>query len=159
MNIEEYRDCFKGISVCLNWQQAFCEQWQVTSSHIWSPDGIRDIYMPWYLSSSGTPASYTDQAASPVTVGKVADNIDVWPTKRARIDCYRYKFLVDPKVVPISLPAYSLPNNGRLLLDGNHRAVALAIARVKCEVTLVSICGPISSGALPDLSHWETRQK
>ena len=40
------------------------------------------------------------------------------------------------------------------MLDGNHRAVAVAVARVPFRALIVAIDGPLDPGVLPDLAHF-----
>jgi hypothetical protein len=52
------------------------------------------------------------------------------------------------------LPVYKIKGS-HLILDGNHRAVALYRSGVVPNICMLSIEGPICSKILPDLAKWE----
>ena len=55
------------------------------------------------------------------------------------------------------VPAYSLRNGHRLVLDGNHKMAALVMAGVPATLLVFTVAGPVNAGAVADLKFWEER--
>lgn len=109
----------------------------------------------------GTPTqvecSMKNPFAFPMRVSEVRERLDEFePANKSAFERYVAAFS-DPGHEPIEmvLPAYGLGKHGYLLLDGNHRATAAAIAHRPFRLTLAVLAGPIDRRILRDLKFWD----
>jgi len=151
MDYEELLNCYSGVDVCLDWTMAL--DWKIESHILTSSDDIRRLRMPWYLKGD-VCCRHSDDGAKPVTVGEVADNLAPWHCKLKRIYRHAFCFNRAKSQIQITFPAYYLQDGTSLLLDGNHRAVALVLREMDFKATLHSFHGPMDPKALPDLTHF-----
>src|SRR5271156_6002321 len=138
MNITQFIGCFDKIRVQLNSKRASKEQWPISTCDLASKDDLRKLYLPWYYSpKTDAPVCWCNADAQPLCVGRVADNLDYRPQNKDGILKYACCFRAAPSPIRIKFPVYNLHDGKWLLLDGNHRAVALALVDVRFEVTLL----------------------
>jgi hypothetical protein len=149
----------RGVNVMLDWQRAFAEQWPILFQVISAQPEIRNLFIAWYLLPSDQEAWWSSPNARPITVGEARDKLNSaqWHAHRTPTVMGYSTDFNSAKNPPtrFTLPAYGLPGQQILLLDGAHRAVALAISDVQFAVTLAVIHGPIEEAALLDLRHWQ----
>lgn len=125
-----------------------------TIKKVCSEGDLRKLQMPWYKGASDQfDVPYNFERAAPVRVGQVADDIERWSNKKAGIQCYVNKFRSE-ELINATVPGYALGNDNTLLLDGNHRAVALVRTGRPFLLNIKVIEGPINPAILPDLAHW-----
>lgn len=156
MNLSEddLRKCFSGIRVQLNVQLPVGQKWSPRIQVLDDLEQIRGLYVPWYRTSSEFDVGCKDNGAMPATAGDIADNLSEWIGRICGIQKYVTEFRAS-KRADLNIPVYKLNEDGRfLILDGNHRCVALLKAGVPFKVNLVVIEGPITRDALPDLVHF-----
>jgi hypothetical protein len=155
MKTSEFISQFQAINVRLNWRRMSAQQWPVSTYRIYSTTKLRDLYMPWHQ-LNGAEVPCTMDGAMPRTVGQTADEMKGPEATRQEI-ILKYRAIIQaaPPPVKMTFPAYLLPDSKRLLLDGNHRAIALHLSEMAFEITLLSIEGPIDKDALPDLRVWQ----
>jgi hypothetical protein len=55
--------------------------------------------------------------------------------------------------ITLELPTYQFAGNQHFILDGNHRACAIALSGRAFRITLHSIHGPVDRNALVDVVH------
>lgn len=109
----------------------------------------------------GTPAqvecSMKNPFAFPMRVKEVRERLDEFePANRSAFMRYVTAFgQPDAQPIKMVLPAYGLGMDGFLLLDGNHRATAAAIARRPFHLTLAVLDGPVDRRILKDLKFWD----
>ena len=97
---------------------------------------------------SGVPWAY------PLRVGEVAERLAEIPMpERARF--LPDRFLRNGLPEEVVVPAYGLGGNELLLLDGNHRATALALTGRPFVLKLRVLEAPIDRRYLFDLRHWD----
>src|SRR5262245_38476845 len=156
MSVYPFLLALRRMTVGLNLQRFANEECSVSRKSIQAAQELRDLYVPWYLDrKTGAPVGWNHPNASPVTVGEVAADLSVWPAKQSEIQRYRTMYTAVAAPIMLTLPAYSLPNGRKLILDGKHRLIGLALAETGFEITLWCIDGPIDENALPDLRHWQ----
>lgn len=109
----------------------------------------------------GTPTqvecSMKNPFAFPMRISEVRRRLDEFePANRAAFECYVASFSgAGDEPVEMVIPAYALGEDGFLLLDGNHRATAAAIAGRPFRVTLATLHGPVDRRILKDLKFWD----
>jgi hypothetical protein len=114
---------------------------------------LRSLFCPWYVNGSGQTVGYGDPDARPLTVSAAAE-IE-WPLKRTvAVQQLAKAFRKGHVPVQVVLPAYAIDVRRDLLLDGNHRAVALVVARLRFRALIVAVEGPVNPEMLPDLAHF-----
>lgn len=156
MNADPLVACLERINVCLNWHRMHRERWPISVSQITSQTDLAKLYMPWYLDPNEAWVDYAHEAAKPMRVCEAAKKIGRLPIPSQRIVAkYAAIFQASKRPIQLMLPVYRLSSEASLLLDGNHRVVALAIVKPTFELTLALIDGPVEADALPDLKHWE----
>ena len=142
------------IRVKLNWAWLSGGLWPIHQHTIWHPEELAKIYLPWYLSPAQCEVGYDHPSAAPL---RLADILDWFPKLEARwqdVNQYRQEYAANGQLVTFEIPVYRLPGEMWLLLDGNHRMSALALARPAFAVTVHEVCGPLIEQALPDLRYW-----
>lgn len=144
---------FSKVRVKLDWPRVVNDELKIDVHHTSSLNEVRTFFMPWYADDNRTELRYDCDYAKPVTVGDVADDLDRWPQRTLPIAEY-VKDMCSDGAQGLVLPTYALPNDRLLLLDGNHRAVALVVAQIPFSVRLLIVRGPIEPTMLPDLKHW-----
>jgi hypothetical protein len=92
---------------------------------------------------------------SPMTVRDVRQRLgEFTPANRDAFLAYASQFSTQGNV-ELTLPAYGLGSNGYLLLDGNHRATAIAMCDIPFEMSLAILDGPVDRRILRDLKFWD----
>ncbi|WMT89073.1 hypothetical protein [Pelagibacterium sp. H642] len=109
----------------------------------------------------GTPTqvecSMKNPFAFPMRISEVRRRLDEFePANRAAFERYVAAFnAVGDEPIEMVIPAYALGKEGFLLLDGNHRATAAAIAGRPFRLTLATLNGPVDRRILKDLKFWD----
>jgi hypothetical protein len=146
---------FQGkIRVKFNWTRFLEGLWPIRQHTIWRPEELTRFYLPWYLSCAQCEVRYDYPSATPLLL---ADILNWLPSLKARwqlIDQYGRDYTPNGQLVTVEVPVYRLPGEMWLLLDGNHRLSAIALARPAFAATVYEVCGPLAEQALPDLRHW-----
>jgi hypothetical protein len=142
------------IRVLLDWEAVKQAEWPIDLRVVESSDELHDWYFPWYTGADGQEASVDAEDARPVAV-------QAWPTdgsdphrKQVDVQLRLFRKLTTP--VQLLLATYSLPREGHLVLDGNHRLAAAIQGNVPFIALTVTLHGPIDANVLPDLRHWES---
>jgi hypothetical protein len=152
---DEVRASLNGINLAgLNWKRFFLEMWPVSVAVVTHQDEIRQLFLPWYFTDTSVDARFNDPDAHPYRVGDALDRWQVLSaTRRSLID--RYRLVLSSRLTSkVVVPVYLLRDGDRLLLDGCHRACALALLSQRPPVQLLLIGGPFERSALADLVHW-----
>lgn len=157
-NVRHFVTEFTGAKVALDWPRAIQERWRVSPDRtISSLQELCILRIAWYLLPTDQEADCCTAAVHQIRVGEAADKFGSakwYPHRIVAITKYANAFrAADVLPLRITLPAYVLPNDELLLLDGSHRAVALAISQVQFVLTLLCMYGPLDERALVDLKH------
>jgi hypothetical protein len=92
--------------------------------------------------------------ASPLRIGELVARLDeVTMPEHARF--LPDRFLQDGLPPEVVVPAYSLGGEDLLLLDGNHRATALALTGGPFVLKVRVLEAPVDRRYLFDLRHWD----
>ena len=92
--------------------------------------------------------------ATPLRIGEVAERLAEVPMpERARF--LPDRFLQNGVPDEVLVPAYSLGGQGLFLLDGNHRATALALTGKPFVLKVRVLEAPVDRQYLYDLRHWD----
>lgn len=142
MSVGEFRALFAGgaIRTWMDWSVLDDTTCVVTPRVCLGAGELGSCSTVWYR-SGGEPADWRDQAAQRVTVAEEAAR-----SPRRAADS---TFIDAPHV----FPALETGNGEVMLLDGNHRAVALAASGAAIHVLLVVLRGPRDPLICPDLIH------
>jgi hypothetical protein len=156
---DEVVAAIRRANVQLDWRRFLAEQWPITLRMIGSQTELRALFIAWYLSPNDHELLWCDEHARPIRAGEASAKLysaEWQPHRLPAVIRYGTAFSA-PGVLPVRIviPAYQLPGEETLLLDGAHRSVALATFNVRFEVTLAVIHGPIEEAALRDLRHWQ----
>jgi len=153
---------FAGIRVVFNWDLLLSKKWEICTIGIDTRDQLGELCCPWYRNGMDFTVPYDACGATPITVRCAGENFLLLDGKKRRGIGARQFAICEHRRHPsrLHLPAYTLPNNRFLLLDGNHRAIAAYMnimdlkSDVKLEATIWAIRGPMDEDVLPDLKHY-----
>lgn len=155
MTNEEFLARFDGgraIRVCFD-RALFCRE-----CHVKETPRLNDfnrVLSSWYGNDQAVELCYLDSTAWPLSVPDVAKRLDEFcQQRRSRIACYA-KRIQNGEEGPFEFPAYALPNGQFMLLDGNHRLVALQKSGIIASVALHVVHGPFDQNILADLWRWQ----
>jgi hypothetical protein len=148
LSINDFLGLFTGIQVAMNWRLLLSKNPEIDQSVISTTDDLGKLTTVC-RSKNGEYANGLDNEADILTV-----NIRPFP-KKFESELLQHQ---DAASVPNNfyLPAYKLPG-GHLILDGNHRAVALYRSGIIPNLCMLSIKGPICAKILSDFGKWEKR--
>jgi hypothetical protein len=147
VGINDFLSLFSGIQVSMNWQLLLSKSPQIDQLPISSKGQLGKLTTVCRVDKNGNYADGRDNDADILTVGA-----NPFPEKFEN-ELRRHQ---NAATIPNNfyLPVYAI-NDGHLILDGNHRAVALYRSGVIPNLCMLSINGPICSQILPDLKKWE----
>jgi hypothetical protein len=143
-----------GVRPLLNWTRFAVENWPVSLLRTTDTAELEQLTTLIYASEERVGLRYDDPGASPLSVRDAVIRFDSFPQEKmpivggtsndiGRSKRYRLRFPFTPCRF--------------LILDGNHRTVALARSRQPFQLDLIAIRGPLDRGALPDLQHFEPK--
>jgi hypothetical protein len=151
-----------GIRVAVDWEQLALFHRQGAAT-ILREDATLDqlppphrYYAPWYADRSGRATDYRATDARPLrSVDIAGDGRVLSPAQREQVTYFE-------RILPRSgsrlpLPVLDLGGGRRLVLDGNHRLVALlrhVATGGSFRIAEYRITAPLDSHLLPDLRHW-----
>ncbi|MEV7030161.1 hypothetical protein AB0N99_08020 [Streptomyces sp. NPDC093272] len=112
------------------------------------------LFTVWYADPTGADSSWKGPGSRPLRVGEVDRTLHSWPDSRRRtVTALTQAFSASPEPVSLNVPAYQVGGGRHVLLDGNHRAVAVHQAAVGVHLTVCSLVAPVRESILPDLRH------
>jgi hypothetical protein len=144
-------------SVQLCWKKAYAENWPIVTKYIFGIRGPIDLYAPWYKSNDAKLVDCCREDSKPIKIADVDEYFDLLSEYSKRIIA-DYEADIAKGTHPETMNSfisYQINDRTELLLDGNHRAVALARSGTAPRITLYSIQGPVDQSVLPDLWHWQ----
>jgi len=143
----------RGIRVAFNWQRLFVEGWPIAVSKLQDSAIFSTLKLPWYLGDSGF-VSFNAPGALPVRLVDIEKWYPLLPEKQqSDIDNIKGEFLSGARTTEFEFPVYAVPKDEYLVMDGNHRLSALALAKLPFTIDMWVVRGPIDPVALKDLTH------
>jgi hypothetical protein len=148
------------IKVHLNWLKLIADRWPVRVATIRSRAELLSLYTCSYASADRVNLNYDAPGATPM---RIADLLHRWRDfpdvaaqgiSKERVQDYVERFSSAGGTVRLIGAAYDLKEGRLLLLDGHHRALALASLDRSFMLRLAVISGPLDEAVLPDLRHW-----
>lgn len=113
------------------------------------------FFTVWYADSAGADSLWNASGSRPLRVAAVDRTLHSWPDNRRRtVTALTRVYAASAEPVSLILPAYRVGGGCHVLLDGNHRAVAVYQADVEVHLTLCSLSAPVCETILPDLRHY-----
>lgn len=143
-----------GIRPQLNWAAFAVNNWPV---HIWRTADFAQVEILTtlvYASGDSVGVSFNAEGASPLSVRDAAVKIGSFPEDKRQIVRGSEASYIKNGTARLTIPAYDLGEKGFLILDGNHRTIALSLARQPFQLDVLAIRGPIDPGIMPDLKHF-----
>lgn len=141
-----------AIRVKFSWEES-----AVTSISLWTgPEIPPEWYLVWYSKSEGTgrtPARHNDSGARPLSVGEASADLARLGDQRADVVARVARQMRCQSNAPIVVATWCTPNGRRLMLDGNHRAVASRLVSKHGPVFAFTLHGPPDPRVIPDLKH------
>jgi hypothetical protein len=145
---------FPGILLRLHSNRIPPEQVRITTRELHRSEEVFALFSVFRATrrrmfvGSGVPWAY------PLRVGEVVERLANVPMpERARF--LPDKFLREGLPKEVVVPAYSLGGEDFLLLDGNHRAAALALTGRHFVLKVRVLEAPVDRRFLYDLRHWD----
>jgi hypothetical protein len=143
----------RGIRVAFNWRRLFVEGWPITIHKRQDSAIFSTLKLPWYLANDGF-VSFDAPGALPVRLGDIEKWYPLLPERqRNDIDNMKGEFLSGARATDFEFPVYAMPKDEYLVMDGNHRLSALALAKLPFAINMWVVHGPIDTTALADLTH------
>ncbi len=131
----------------LNWQALISDGCGIKQTNIQIPQDAKYLWTPWYTNIEGVPREFCDVDALPLSISDAAKNTEV-------ISRHNVQNIYSSVEVNLEIPAYQLPENMALILDGNHRIVSAMIEGRSITIRLWTLSSPLEEQILPDLKHW-----
>lgn len=149
-----------AIRVFFEWDRFQAENWPVRVFVIDDFAELTRWYTPWNGSAAGEIVRYDAANAQPIRLGDTAAYFAKFDQQRQATITALAKMLAASsrprRPVQLVAPAYRLPGNLGIFLDGNHRLAALLKAQVAFQLLVFLIEGPLDNWVMPELRHWET---
>lgn len=139
-----YGEKFPAIHFNFNWQAFAAQDWPVSVHRICERADLLALRTAFRRRFGRFDPRFIKTVFSHyATVGEALVHVDTFkPRRQAIIEGYREQFAAHDGVVELELPVYRIRNGYELILDGNHRACALALTDVPFHLTLYTIDGP-----------------
>ncbi|MFF6916960.1 hypothetical protein [Streptomyces sp. NPDC012466] len=151
-----------GIRVALDWPRLAALH-QADAARVVREDVTLDrlpppraYYAPWYADPAGRPTDYRALDARPLNSAELAVT-GRGLTEEQRLRVGRFEQALAGRPLPLCLPTLDLGEERRLVLDGNHRLIALlrlVAAGSAAVVREFRVSAPLDPDLLPDLRHW-----
>jgi hypothetical protein len=152
--INEFLNSFTGIQVQIDWVKLLRHAPKVEMHELTTPEQLNNVYLPWYRTNTGIDVPLGTEGSRLMSAVEAATELDRFPNKRrCNINYHVEKYKAD-STETLLLPAYKLSHDSQLLLDGNHRTVAIAVLGRHFRLVIATIVAPIDAAILPDLAYW-----
>jgi hypothetical protein len=155
MTAAEFGEHFPEITVGLNWQRFQDEAWPVQRQVLTDRDELLGFYTFFRRSLGRVMPHFLHWVASrQMAIADVLRNIDRIPAEhRQVIDHFVALWADGSGPIELKLPTYRFGQNKHFIVDGNHRACAVALSQRPFRLELYSIDGPVERDALVDVVH------
>jgi hypothetical protein len=151
LDYDSYRARFPEIAVEVNWRRFRADGWLIRHFRTSSPDDLLEFFTCYRLSLGRVNGHFLHWLFSRnMTVRDVLKRYGRVPQKDKRIIEHFASIYIGQQQVRLELPTLDLPGRRQFLADGNHRAVALALARVPFELDLYAIQAPPTKASFID---------
>lgn len=144
MTPDEFAHQFNQIRFNLNWRAFQKWRWPIRTIVISEREALLALRTGFRMRYGRLEPHFLKTVMSHyMSVGQVVNNLDRFSDRRQKIfSSYHQTFAEAKEPIDLQFAAYDMGQNRQLILDGNHRACALALADVRFQVTLFSIVGP-----------------
>ncbi len=151
----QYAKRFPDIGVGLNWDRFRAEAWPVQRRLLTDRDELLTYYTFFRRSLGRVMPHFLHWLASrQMRVAEVLRDYDRIPAEhRETIDHFFNIWAEGAGPLEMELPTYRFGGNQHFIVDGNHRACAIALSQKPFRITLFSIDGPVERDALVDVVH------
>ena len=147
---------YNKIHVIFNWERFKNEDWPIDIILLENNIDVNKWYTPWYVDLNGIEANYNAPNAIPLSINGVLCSEHIMNKRNKKVSqiLMECKRLAQP--IKFDIPAYELGNGKYLVLDGNHRIIALLKHGLRFVVQAFVLRGPIDEGIVADLLHWKS---
>ena len=152
MSAGDYAREFPEITVGLNWDRFASEGWPVHHRIVTDREELLE-YFTFFRCSLGRimPRFFHWLASRQMRIRDVLKHVGRIPDEhRASLDYFADNWRDGTGPIEMSLPTYRIGESDHFILDGNHRACALALSDRPFRLDLFSIEGPMDRQALVD---------
>ena len=155
MTAANYRERFPEIAVGLNWTRFAAEDWPVERRVLTDRAELLRFHTFFRRSLGRIMPHFLHWVASrQMRMDEVLENFARIPPKdRATIEYFAAQWTEGSGPIEMDLPTYRFRGNEHFILDGNHRACAIALSGRPFRIDLYSIAGPLDRDALVDVVH------
>nr|MBS0021870.1 hypothetical protein [Gammaproteobacteria bacterium] len=151
-----FRPC---IRVLFDWERFQKERWPIQLAVADDLSSISPWYLPWHFDATGKEVKYDSPAGRPIQLASIAKHMLTFDDERRQKILEMSSFFLKDRdhrrPAQLVAPTYVLPNNLRIILDGNHRMAALMLAKIPFRLLVFSIHGPMDNAVMPELRHWD----
>lgn len=151
-----YMSAFPGIAVRLHPERIREGDARIWTRLVTDRDELGDFFTASRATRTrmivrlGAPFSY------PLRIREMVARMgETTPSFQAPFDVIQDDLAASGGVPAIEIPAYDLGEDGVLLLDGNHRAVALYRSQKRFRLTLSMLSAPVDRRILTDLRYFD----
>lgn len=143
-----------NIGVCMHWDRILRDSTFKVRIAQEDTHSLSKFFAPWYLNQDQARTTWDGEHARPVSIVEAAALPNEFYQDRCfnTIRYWREQFR-DGALIDM-FPAYTV-SDGFLVLDGNHRLVALARSGLAATFSFATIEGPIDDQAVFDLHYWQ----
>ncbi|WP_172122513.1 MULTISPECIES: hypothetical protein [unclassified Devosia] len=150
----DYREQFPDITVGLNWERFAAERWPIERRTLTNRQELLGFHT-FFRKSLGRimPHFLHWLASQQMRMGDVVENFARIPAEhRASVEYFVAQWASSPGPLQLELPTYRFAPSEHFILDGNHRATAIALSGKPFRIELVSVVGPRERDALVDVA-------
>lgn len=143
LSAQDYGERFPDIRVALDWDRFAAEKWPICRGVVVDTAELGSLRTAfWVRFKRLNPRFLKTVGTRSLPVAEVAARIAQFPQPGqdhilALVQQYRQAGVAD-----VDAPAYRLADGTFLILDGNHRSTALALAGVPFRLNLYVVMGP-----------------
>lgn len=143
------------VRVWLDWERLLREDVPI---HLGVVDTLAEMsswYLPWYLANGHPEVEFRHLGARPIRLLDLPRVLDrLAARRRGAVEALVDDITRAASPLQFPIPLYSLPGEGAIVLDGNHRLSACVLSAVPFSLISFTIAGPLDPRILPDLIHW-----
>lgn len=154
MTAADFRQHFPQIESGFNWERFAAERWPVERRVLTNREDMLGFYT-FFRSSLGRvmPRFLHWIASRQMRLAEVLDSLHQLPTEdRQSIEYFLEQWSGGSGLISMDLPTYRFSETAHFIMDGNHRACAIALSGKPFRIELYSIAGPRERDALVDVA-------
>jgi hypothetical protein len=154
MDVGTFAEFFRGdIRSWLDWNRVLSGDYEVTEHFASDEDALADLSTVWYTAPNGDPADWRRRDASRLLVRQASSDDALAGERRPYVDHLAFRPGGQGRTHILVLPCYETARGTKLILDGNHRAVAAYRGKHRIKLITYSVKGADDPFVLPDLLH------